>query len=259
MVDVNDLTGKKISTAELPRVFNTEARPDLIRRAVVSMQSHRLQPFGPSWLAGKDTSAFSYGPGRGMARIPRIIGGGPQSGRGAIVPYTVGGRRAHPPVPERVLSKKINKKENNLATASAIACTAIKEFVEARGHIIDKVSDLPLVISDDLEKIEKTKDVMAALVNLGLGSELSRSSAKTVRAGKGTKRGRRYKRKRGVLLVTSKSSPIMKAANNIPGVDVATAHELNVEHLAPGAHPARLTVYTVSALKELDNRFGGKR
>lgn len=258
MADVYDLTGAKSSTIKLPRVFDTDIRADLIKRAVVSMQSHRLQPFGPDWLAGKDTSAFSYGPGRGLARLPRIRGGGPQSGRGAIVPYAVGGRRAHPPVPERNLSKKINKKESNLATASAIACTAIKELVEARGHIIDTAVNLPIVMTDDLEKIDKTKEVKAALFSLGLESELSRSAVKAIRAGKGTRRGRKYKRKRGVLMVTSKHSPLLKAANNIPGVDVTTAHELNVEHLAPGANPARLTIYTVGALKELDNRFGSK-
>jgi large subunit ribosomal protein L4e len=257
MTGVYDLKGKKIKTVELPNVFSTDVRRDLIKRAVVALQSHRLQAYGPNWFSGKDTSAFSFGPGRGLSRIPRVRGGGPASGRGAIVPQAVGGRRAHPPVPERDLKKKINKKERTLATASAIASTADKELVESRGHAIKDVPELPLVVVDVLEGLKKTKDVKDAFSNLGLGGDLTRAKVKVIRSGKGTKRGRKYKKKKSVLVVVSNDENIKKAAENITGVDVTTAQKLNAEHLAPGANPARLTVYTISALKDIEKRFGG--
>ncbi|GBE56217.1 MAG TPA: 50S ribosomal protein L4 [Euryarchaeota archaeon] len=255
MVGVYGLDGEKVSDAALPSVFETGVRRDLIKRAVISLQTHRLQAYGPSWMAGKDTSAFSYGPGRGLARLPRVTGGGPARGRGAIVPYAVGGRRAHPPVPERVLSKKLNKKERLLATASAVAATADKEIVESRGHRVDGVSEFPVVVVDGFESLNKTKDVSLALAKLGCSSDLERAKSKSIRSGKGTKRGRKYKRKKSVLIVVSSDASLSKAAGNISGVDVTSVKNLNAAHLAPGANPARLTVYTESALKELEMRF----
>ncbi|MFQ5800941.1 MAG: 50S ribosomal protein L4, partial [Candidatus Hydrothermarchaeales archaeon] len=173
MVRVYDIKGKKVSTVALPKVFNTDVRIDLIKRAVVAIQSHRLQPYGPDWLSGKKTSAFSFGPGRGLSRIPRVTGGGPARGRGAIVPYAVGGRRAHPPVPEKVLKKRINKKEKALATASAIASTTSRELVKSRGHVIEGVAEVPLLVTNELEKLKRTKDVKEAFSKLGLDGELS--------------------------------------------------------------------------------------
>jgi len=256
MVGVYDIEGKKVSTVELPKVFSTEVRRDLIKRAVIALQSHRLQAYGPSWFAGKDTSAFSYGPGRGLARIPRVTGGGPVRGRGSIVPQAVGGRRAHPPVPERVLRKKINRKERLAATASAIAATAQRPFVEQRGHRIEDVKELPVVVSDELEGLERTAEVEEALKSLGLAKDLLRGRVKRIRSGKGKRRGRRYKRRKSALLVVSSGAEVLRSGKNLPGVDVVSARDLNAEHLAPGAEPARLTVYTVSALKELEKRFG---
>ena len=49
----------------------------------------------------------------------------------------------------------------------------------------------------------------------------------------------------------------MKAAKNLPGVDVVTVDNLNVELLAPGTHPGRLTIWTQSAIEKLKERFGG--
>jgi large subunit ribosomal protein L4e len=255
VVGVYDLEGKKVSKIELPEVFNASVRKDLIKRAVVALQTHRLQPYGPNWFSGKDTSAFSFGPGRGLSRIPRVTGGGPVRGRGAIVPHAVGGRRAHPPLPERNLRKKINRKERNLAIASAIAASADRELVESRGHVLEGVSELPILVVDEIEGLKKTGEVREVLSKLGLDGDLNRAKNKTVRSGKGKKRGRKYRKRKSILLVVSNGETIKKAAQNINGVDVATSKELNAEHLAPGANPARLTIYTVSALKDLEKRF----
>ena len=116
---------------DVPRVFTTEYRPDLIKRSVLSTISSRSQPYGPNPLSGKMTSAESLGKNRGIARLPRMKSG-PR--RGAFVPQTVGGRRAHPPVPEKTIREKINKKEKRLALMSAIAATANVEKVRNRGH-----------------------------------------------------------------------------------------------------------------------------
>ena len=125
-----DLQGKPIGKVALPAVFATPLRPDVIKRAVLAIQSSRLQPQGRDPMAGKKTSAESRGTGLGIARIPRVKGGG---GRAALAPGTVGGRQPHPPTSEKKITKRIPKKEAHLALLSAIAATASKENVASRG------------------------------------------------------------------------------------------------------------------------------
>jgi len=62
-------------------------------------------------------------------------------------------------------------------------------------------------------------------------------------------RGRRYKQRKSLLIVTADAP--LKAAENLAGVDVATVDQLNTELLAPGTHAGRLTVWTESALAKL--------
>jgi len=164
----------------------------------------------------------------------------------------VGGRSAHPPVVEKKIAKNIPRKEKRLALYSAIAATASRETVESRGHVADDVPDLPLVATDEIQSLRKTSDVMNALLELGVLPDVYRvrQSIKT-RAGKGKMRGRRKKVAVGPLIVVSKNEGIVAAAHNIPGVDIVTVDSLNVELLAPGTHPGRLTLWSSSSIEKL--------
>ena len=44
----------------------------------------------------------------------------------------------------------------------------------------------------------------------------------------------------------------MKAADNIPGIDVVKVNDINVELLAPGKVPGRLTLWTAGAIEALE-------
>ena len=250
---VLDLSGNFIKEIALPRVFTEEYRPDLIKRAVLAMQSNRLQPKGTDPLAGRRTSAESWGTGRGAARVPRITDGR----RAARVPQAVGGRRAHPPKTEKVLTKKINKKERRKAIKSAIAATINPERVRNRGHRFSDEVELPIVIEDSFASLEKTSEVKAFLKTIGVWDDVLRAKERKVRAGKGKMRGRRYKSKKSILIVISREEELTEAkkitqsAENLPGVDVSYAEELNAELLAPGTHPGRLTIWTESSLTKL--------
>ncbi len=244
---IRNLDGEEDGTLDLPDVFSKTVRPDLIKRAVLAAQANRKQDYGADDYAGMRTSAESPGSGRGMAHVPRT------NGQGARVPQTVGGRKAHPPKEEKDRSQNINTKERKKAVRSAIAATTDADLVAERGHRFDEELDLPLVVSDDFEDLVKTKEVVSFLEAIGADADIERAEEnKSVRAGRGTTRGRKYKTPKSVLFVTSDEPS--KAARNLAGADVATAQELNAEDLAPGAHPGRLTVWTESAVEEVADR-----
>jgi large subunit ribosomal protein L4e len=249
-----NLEGKSTGKIELPPVFATPLRPDVIRRAVLAIQSNRFQPQGRDPMAGKRTSAESRGTGLAMARIPRRKGG---SSKAAFAPGTVSGRQGHPPLSEKKIVKRIPKKEKRLALLSAIAATASKEAVISRGHNIEDVPEIPLVVADDFESLQKTKEVEQTLIRLGVLSELFRTKeSRKIRAGRGKSRGRKMKRATGPLIVVNDNKGVVEAAENIPGVSVVTVADLNVEALAPGTHPGRLTVWTRSAIERLNEVYG---
>lgn len=261
MATVYDTNGKTVEEVQLPQVFSTPYRPEIIRRAVLATQSARRQPYGANVLAGKRTSAHYHGRrkyrftmmNREMARIARIHGKvGSMAMRARFVPQAVKGRKAHPPKAEKVWTERINEKEKQLAVQSALAATARPELVKGRGHIFSVA--LPIILVNDFENVSKTKEVKKALDSL-LAEELKRCSAKKVRAGKGKMRGRKYRKKTGPLLVVSKNCSVVKAGRNIPGVAVATADALGAELLAPGTHAGRLTIFTKAALGRISEKF----
>lgn len=245
-VPVHTLDGDTDGEVDLPSVFDSEFRPDLIRRAVLAAQANRKQDYGADEYAGLRTPAESFGSGRGMAHVPR------EGGRGRRVPQTVGGRPAHPPKAEKDRSYDINDKERQKAVRSAIAATTDSDLVRERGHEFEDDLELPLVVSDDFEDLNKTKEAADVLEALGVHADIERADETKIRAGQGTTRGRKYRRPKSVLVVTSEDES--RAARNLPGVDVTTAASLSAEDLAPGADAGRLTLWTESALEEVADR-----
>ncbi len=253
-VPVVDMANKQTGTVDLPEVFSTPYRPDVIKRAVLAVQSHGFQPQGRDPRAGKRTTAKSWGVGRGIARVPRLSG----SSRAAFGVSIVGGHQAFPPRSEKVIRKEINKKERRLAIRSGIAATATREIVAGRGHVLDSVGQLPLIVNDGIQSLEMTKEVKELFERLGLWADVERADRKKIRAGRGKTRGRKRKVGRGPLIVVSEDLGISKAAGNLPGVDIVTVEDLNAELLAPGAHAGRLVIWSESAFSALDEIWGGR-
>ena len=252
-VPILDTENKPVEEVEMPMVFQTPYRPDVIRRAVIAQQSHGFQPQGRDPMAGKRTTAESMGVGLGIARVPRIKGGR----RAAFGVSIVGGHQAFPPRAEKRIRKEINKKERRLAMRSGIAATAVRDIVAGRGHVIDFVGQLPLVVDDSIQLLSKTREVRDLFVNLGLWPDVERAERRKIRAGRGKTRGRKRRVGKGPLIVVSEDLGIGKASANIPGVDVAEVSDLNAELLAPGGHPGRLVIWTRSAFTSLDEVWGG--
>jgi len=249
-VNVYGVNGASSEQVNLPDVFETPYRPDIIRKSFNVLRSNKRQPYGADPFAGTKHATASVGKGRGQSRVPRLT----QGRTAALAPCVVGGRRAHPPKAERVWKEKMNKKEKILAKNSAIAATANKEIVAKRGHQFDEKVTLPIVVDDKFETIKKTKDVITALDKIGVYDDVLRAAnGKHIRAGRGTSRGRKYKTPKSILIVTTKDD-IEKSSRNLTGVDVVNSKQINIEHLAPGGDAGRLTIFTKSALKEIGCR-----
>jgi large subunit ribosomal protein L4e len=173
-----------------------------------------------------------------------------------LAPGTVGGRQCHPPKSEKKIYKKFNKKERRRALCSAIAATSDKNIVASRGHMVEDVHSFPIVISDDLQRLNKASEVRAFFKKIGVWRDLERvKKSRKIRAGKGKSRGRRKRHGVGPLIIISEDKGIKNAVSNFLGADVAKADKINVELLAPGANPGRLTIWTLSAFKHLDTLF----
>jgi len=256
---VFDLSGKETGKISLPQAFSEAVRHDIIQKAVVAEASKLRQPYGSDPLAGHRTSAHYHGMrhsrysqmNREMARLQRIHCQGSLNMTARFVPQAVKGRKVNPPKVEKIWKLKINKKERLKAIRSALSATLDKNLVAKRGHMISNVKHVPLVLEDEFQKINRTAEAIKILEKLGFADELGRCGEKKVRAGRGKMRGRRYKVKRGPIVIIGKDEGICRALENIPGVDVSLAKELNVSSLAPGTHPGRLAIFTRAAIEEM--------
>jgi large subunit ribosomal protein L4e len=250
---VMDIDGKEIDDLVLPPIFDTPYRPDIIKKVYVNLKSLRYQPQGRYPAAGEMVSAESRNTGLGIARIARARGEGfPRAGQAAGVAGVRHGRVAHPPVSWKIIAKKVNKKEKMLGFCSSIAATANKEIINRRGHRTGEISNFPLVVSNEIEKIIKTSDLKKSLNSLGLQEDLSRSQTiKRIPSGKSRMRGRSKRTALSSIIVVSTGSSICKLRHSLPGVEVKSIDELSVLDLAPGANPIRLTVYSKNAIEKL--------
>ena len=247
------INGTEEDKVELSTVFLTDLRKDLIHKAFTNLNSHKFQPQGRHPTAGMDVVARSNDPptGQGTSRIAKMRGGGGRQGEAGGVASVRGGRQAHPPKVQKVIYKKLNKKENKLALCSAISATKSKEIIQSRGHKISKINTFPIVVSDKLETVAKTKEMIKILDSLNLLQDVRRLDARKPRTGKSSLRGRGTKIGKSVLFVVTKSEKLSKACKGIPGIDVKLVKDLSVLDLAPGGTPVRLTVYSKSAIKEI--------
>ncbi len=253
--NVLDLQGGEKGSVELSDIFNEEVRDDLIRRAVLAENTLKLQPQGHYLLAGMNTTARYYGTmssyrsGRhmGIAIRPRQKLGGGVQGQVRRIPSAVKGKRAHPHKIEKTLIERINKKEYQKAIRSSIAATANQDYVSQKHTLEAKV---PIIVSNEIESIKKTKEIIKILQTLKLSNDVEKSREPQIRKGLRRLTQRKHHR-RTVLIVVGEDKGLLRAARNIPGVDACIVNELTANLLAPGGVPGRVTVWSESALANL--------
>lgn len=247
------------NTLPLPAVMGAPIRPDVVTHVHAMMSKNSRQPYAVSKKAGHQTSAESWGTGRAVSRIPRVPGGGThRAGQGAFGNMCRGGRMFAPTKIWRRWHRRINVNMKRYAVVSAIAASAVPSLVMARGHRIEDVPELPLVVNDSAEGIEKTATAIKALKQIGAYADAEKAKdSQAIRPGKGKMRNRRYISRKGPLIVYgTEGSKLVKAFRNIPGVEVINVERLNLLKLAPGGHLGRFVIWTKSAFEKLDSIYG---
>jgi len=249
-----------LKQAPLPGIFSAPIRPDVVTFVHTQMNKNRRQAYAvDAERAGMQTAAASWGTGRAVSRIPRVPGGGThRAGQGAFGNMCRGGRMFNPSRIWRRWHRKISVGHRRYAVASAVAATAVTPLVLARGHRINEVPELPLVLGGDLSKVTQTKKAYDLLERFGLDQDVDKAKeSRTLRRGVGKSRNRRYVSRLGPLLVHANSAaPLLQAVRNLPGVDTCYVDDLNLLQLAPGGHMGRLVIWTEEAFAKLDRLFG---
>jgi len=261
-VSVQSLSGAAQASLPLPNVFLAPIRPDIVRFVHTSMNKNRRQPYAVNDWAGHQHSAESWGTGRAVARIPRVSGGGnSRSGQAAFGNMCRKGRMFAPTRTWRKWHKRINTNQKRFAVASALAASALPALVMARGHKIEDVPEVPLVVDGAIEAVQKTKDALVALAKIGAMPDVDKAKAShALRTGQGKLRNRRYVARKGPLIVyASTDNVISRSFRNIPGVDLINVEKLNLLKLAPGGHVGRFIVWTKPAFEKLDAVYGAKK
>ncbi|WCJ41656.1 60S ribosomal protein L4 [Euphorbia peplus] len=256
---LNEMATDSSASLPLPDVMKASIRPDIVNFVHHQMSKNARQPYAVSKKAGHQTSAESWGTGRAVSRIPRVAGGGThRAGQAAFGNMCRGGRMFAPTKIWRRWHRRINVNQKRYAVVSAIAASAVPALVMARGHRVETVPEMPLVISDSAEGVEKTSAAIKLLKEIGAYGDVEKAKdSHAIRPGKGKMRNRRYISRKGPLIVYgNEGAKMVKAFRNIPGVEIANVERLNLLKLAPGGHLGRFVIWTKSAFEKLDSVYG---
>jgi len=254
-LSVYDAEGNKVSDVDVPSYFFRPVSSRLVNKVFWLLWSHRLQRKGRDPYAGERTSAQSWNTGRGVSRVARVKGErSPRAGQAAGVDGVVKGRLAKAPTSAKVVYLHLNQKEKHAAFLSALSASFSREYVVARGHRIGDSVQVPIIVDDSIQEVNKAAKLRLIFEKLGVLDDVRRAARRKRRTGKARWRGRAKREGKGPLIVIAKDKGISRAADAFPGVEVVLARNLSLLHLAPGAVPGRLCIFALSALEELKRR-----
>jgi len=134
-------------------------------------------------------------------------------------------------------------------------------LVLARGHKIEQVPEIPLVVDNKaVDSVDKAKRAVALLKGINAYADVEKvKDSHHLRRGKGKMRNRRYVQRRGPLLIYNQKGTITTAFRNLPGVELVAVSRLNLLQLAPGGHLGRFCIWTKDAFERLDALYGTSR
>ncbi|KAJ7429107.1 ribosomal protein L4 domain-containing protein [Mycena latifolia] len=128
-----------------------------------------------------------------------------------------------------------NRNQHRFAVVSALAASALPSLVLARGHRIEQIEEVPLVVASAAESFTKTKEAVALL------KSMNAYAAETPPAPR-----RPHK----------ENNNIVKVFCNFPSVELVNVRRLNLLQLASGDHLGSFIIWTEGAFMLLDEVFG---
>lgn len=255
-----DKSGKAKGDVNLPKAFSSRIRADILLKVFETQKGVYAQAYGSMDGAGAQYSASGISKkkrhdwkatyGKGISRVPRKVmsrHGASFNWIGATVSNTRGGRRPHAPRSEKNNFKKVNKKELELAMKSALVGTLNAKALEAK---YNRKMEMGGVFASEILDV-KTKDFVLAMKAVFGESYNSVLKKKSIRAGIGKMRGRKYKSNAGLLFVVGNEEKMKRK-----GVEVVSVKDLTVKDLAPNGVAGRLVCYSEKAIEEIGGRFG---
>ncbi len=254
--DLLNINGEKQEEIDLPKIFSTKIRPDIVKKVYDAERT--WQPYGNDPEAGKKHSAsgvirhkrhaWKAHYGRGISRVPRKTmwrRGTQFYWIGAEISSARGGRRAHGPK-RYIPNKKINKKERKIALNSSIASTINKNFIMKRYSTIDQVkNNLPLIVSSKIFEL-KTKELVNSIDKILGDLKIISKQEKVIRAGKGKLRNRKYKKSSRILIVMGNDEKLKTKI-----FEQVKVNDLKISYLYP---LGRIVIYTKNAINDLEEK-----
>jgi large subunit ribosomal protein L4e len=146
----------------------------------------------------------------------------------------------------------INVNQRRYALVSALAASAVPGLVMARGHKIEQVAEIPLVVKDeDILKVQKTKQLLKLLKKLRAYLDIlvlrhPFTITRTCKVPQQTNKGRV-----GLSLSINDESGI----TNHSETSQCRCHQCQLPQplkVAPGGHPGRFIIWTEGAYKRLE-------
>lgn len=250
-----DEQGKKKSDITLPVIFDTVVREDLSAKYFEVERIMAMKFESTFKEAGKRHSAsgtishrrheWKGHYGKGISRAPRKTmwrRGTQFHWIGAEVSQTRGGRVAHPPLGLR-RPRILNKKEISKAFASALAATMDPKKIAAHYPTLAQSN----ASSAAIESLPtKAKDFESTLKSIFVTAPNKITRKRSIRAGKGKSRNRKYKTSASILIVKSPTEKVKYTRT-----DIVDTKDLKIQDIYP---LGRLTLYTKKALAELEKR-----
>jgi large subunit ribosomal protein L4e len=255
-----DGSGKVKGDVNLPECFSSRIRADILLKVFETQKGSFAQAYGAKEGAGAQYSASGISKkkrhdwkatyGKGISRVPRKImsrSGSSFNWIGATIASTRGGRRPHAPRSGKNLFKKINKKELLIALKSALVGSLDKLSLKNK---FGREMNVGGVFTSDILEV-KTKDFLKAMESVFGDSFDSVVKKKSIRAGIGKMRGRKYKSNAGMMFVVGNEESMKRK-----GIEIVRVNDLTVKDLAPNGVAGRLVCYTEKAVEEIGGRFG---
>ncbi|KAA0887921.1 50S ribosomal protein L4, partial [Enterobacter hormaechei] len=127
----------------------------------------------------------------------------------------------------------------------------------AKGHRIEEIPEVPVVVDDKVEGYKKTKEAVLLLKKLKAWNDIKKVYAsQRMRAGKGKMRNRRRIQRKGPCIIFNEDNGVTRAFRNILGVTLQSVSRLDLLKLAPGGHVGRFCIWTEGAFRKLDDLYG---